>query len=438
MNYRVYILVFIFTIILLPAESCSLSNTVVIIIDGLGSSYIYPERTAYYADGGLIDPVELISLQNAQAKYELKAPVPKTEIGHAVLVTGYSEATSEVVSYYDATIFDAAKKNGYINIAIMEKGDSDEILGEQDIAVREKNNSVFKPLVEYVENGGNVPVELSYFMKGYPYLDNVRPGKDPYFAYVRYNSWALQFGADVVAFMNETLQDQKYLLTINAGGLDSAGHSLGSDGYRAVISGMDIDIQRLVDICKKTDTILIITGDHGMSFKHESSKGSHSSFEVCSRDESVLVPFIVCSGGASPCIGNKPYGQECFAPAILSLMGCPDTLSLSDGEKIPVLKSPSIFINSRRPVEITVTGQDYSNTAIVEGIHRFGPLEKGIYTIRYGDGPIVIDLASDELIDLDKVNTAEYIESPLPDYLIPAIFSGIGIFIALLVIRKRK
>lgn len=434
MRSAIPILLLAASLIYMTMDCFAEDSAVIVIVDGFGSSYIYPGKVPSCLDGTPLNITDMWSLDDARVRCELRAPVPQTEYGHAVLFTGYKNASGEIVAYYDATIFDALRRSGYLNIAIMEKGDSNEVLAEQDIFVREKNNSVYSPCIEFNCSGDNVPQGLADMMEEYPSLTKSRSGKDRYGPYLKYNEWALSFASDVVAYMDKNEPGQKYLLTVNAGGVDSSGHSLGYDGYTATISGMDEHLQGLIDTCRETGTLLVLTGDHGMSFKYDGSRGSHSSFEVSSRDESVQVPLIIYSGCEYDLVQGI-YGQESFAPTLLSLLGIPNTLSMCDGEPLPLVTSPSLFVRSQSPVNITVTGKNFQESATVSGIYCFGMLEKGVYTIHTGTTDKVVDLAHDELIDLGD----EEMTTDIPDlavYASAAAISVAGIMTALKLMRK--
>ncbi|WP_049890881.1 hypothetical protein [Methanohalobium evestigatum] len=95
----------------------------ILIIDGLGSSYIYPEMTPEKIDGVEIRKPVLKNFSfifNKSARVlNISAPHPYTEAGHSIIVTGYSDATSKTVGFSGCTIFDVAKDNGFKPFAVM-------------------------------------------------------------------------------------------------------------------------------------------------------------------------------------------------------------------------------------------------------------------------------------------------------------------------------
>ncbi|MDD3317388.1 MAG: phosphoglycerate mutase, partial [Methanosarcina sp.] len=121
-------------------------GAVVLIVDGLSAPFIYPELTPYSLDGAILKKAELENLPKMSKEsariLELRAPQTFTEGGHSVLVTGNPGANSELVSFKDATIFDILHREGYLCIGVMERGDSWSICAEQDVILRDKNNSI--------------------------------------------------------------------------------------------------------------------------------------------------------------------------------------------------------------------------------------------------------------------------------------------------------
>lgn len=369
-------------------------SAVLLIIDGLGSSYLAGHEAAY-SDGTPMEPVDVPSFGPADARYELFVPVPSTEYGHAVIATGDRGAAPEDVSAFHATVFDALHDDGYLALGILENGDSAEFLAELDAAVRVTNNSVYSPGFAFVRNGDAVPSGLAAMMRDYPRLDRIRAGKDPYSPYIRYNAWAIGFAADTVEFVNMSMPQADYLLVVNAGGLDSAGHALGDDGYRAVLAGMDGSLGALVEACRNSDTALIVTADHGMSFPGKGKRGSHANAAAASRNESRLVPLFIYGSVAH---GGGTYGQECLAPTLLSLLDEPDTLSLGDGAALPVKDRPTLFLMSDGPVDVAVSGEGVDTSIMINGTYRLSSLEKGDYVLRYGGKSEKVRVAGDVVV----------------------------------------
>jgi hypothetical protein len=415
--------------------NASAHGAVILIIDGFGSSYIAP-NSATYVGGTPIQPMNLRFVSKADATYELKVPVPATEYGHAVIATGYSNASREMVGYYHATIFDALKDDGYLALGILENGDSKEMLGELDAAVREKNDSIYSPYFEYVQNGNNLTPGISQSMEEYPRLPASKAGKDPYAAYIRYNAWGLGFAKYMVTYMNESQPGKDYVLIVNVGGLDSGGQNTGYEGYRAILSGMEEAVVNLIDACEASDTVLMITGDHGMSFKEDDNRGSHSAADVASRKESLMAPLLIYSDKATK--GSGTYGQECLSPTLLALLDEPNTMSLGDGEPLPVKEKPALYLSSKELKDVTITGPDLNRKVSFEGLYRITGLEKGDYAVSYGSVHLTVHLDHDELVDLREDEQSPPVVPPWMVYLAVAGTSVAGIGIALKLAWTRR
>lgn len=424
---------------LIPLNA-SAHGAVIVVIDALGSSYLSP-HTATYTDGTPIPSVDLKAAARADASCQLQVPVPATEYGHAVIVTGYSGASQETVGYYHSTIFDALKDDGYIALGILENGDSSEMLGKLDAVVREKNDSIYTPDFEFIQHGDRVPPDVVQMMKDYPLLPSSKAGKDKYAPYIKYNDWSLDFTGALVTYMNKNWPGVDYILIVNAGGLDHSGHNSGAEGYETVLSALDDDMESLIDICKASGAILMVTGDHGMSFAEGSLKGAHASSAVSSRNESLLTPLLVYSDKAVKGAGGT-YGQECLAPTLLSLLDEPNTMSLSDGEPLPVKEKPTLFLKAESPANVTVTGLSYAKTVSFSGIYSFTGLDKGDYTVTDGGGEKSVHLAHDELIDISEdVNRNSQGSPAVPTwaaYVAAAAVSVVGVCAALTIARSRK
>ncbi len=201
---------------------------------------------------------------------------------------------------------------------------------------------------------------------------------------------------------------------------------------------MDGNMESLVDACKASGTILMVTGDHGMSFPNDSGRGAHEAADVASRKESLMTPLLIFSNKTLKGTGGT-YGQECLSPTLLSLLDEPDTMSLADGYPLPVKENPTLYLRSETPENVTVTGNNYNVTVPVSGIYRLDGLENGDYTVSGDNDQINLHLAYDKLIVLTNEHTQN--NSALPTwaiYLAIAVFAIIGISVALIVVYTRK
>jgi len=321
-------------------------GAVLFIVDGLGSSYFYPEFTPYALDGNELSKARTRNLTFGSRIIDIRTHHPVTGIAHSVIVTGYSEANEEIVGYPDATIYDITRQYGFVNIAVMEKGDFMNMREEQDIILFAENNSINKPLVSIqAQKAPSGVFELMYEwkMRLPAYLNN-RSGVERYSAY---NKWGIDAAASVVKFMIEKHPDRKFLLTVNVGAVDSGGHNLGEDDYIRLIEDIDRDLYSLYDAAEENDIALFFTADHGMSFaKKDARRGGHSSRKYSSRQESLRIPFEILSPNVNGGVVDGEYGQEDIAPTILSVLDLPDTLQYADGEALNIKSYASIFVDT--------------------------------------------------------------------------------------------
>jgi bisphosphoglycerate-independent phosphoglycerate mutase (AlkP superfamily) len=329
------LLILLLVVMLLPACCQAEKSAVLVIVDGMGSSYVYPDRSPACVDGSPLPCVHVDIFENASARFELRVPKTETESGNAVIATGYSGATGEMVSYYNATIYDVLRANGYLTIAILETGDTGYMIAKPDIIIYEKNNSVKNPCATIIINNESIPSGVRDILAASPLCPAT--GMTPAAAYKQYDEWPLDRALAMVRFLEEHYRGQKYLLTVTVAGPDMAAHERGFDSYRQAIEDMGPGLSSLVEACREAGTVVLLTADHGMSFKSPGARGSHATGEASERNESRLAPLLVYADG--PGVRSGVYGQECLAPTLLSLMGCPDTLSIEDGEPVPVSES---------------------------------------------------------------------------------------------------
>lgn len=319
-------------------------GAVVLIVDGLSAPFIYPELTPHALDGTPLEKAKLenlpeISKESARL-LEFRAPQTFTEGGHSVLVTGNPGADSELVSFKDATIFDILHREGYLCIAVMERGDSWSIRAEQDIILRDENNSIskMKIVLEQAEpspDSPEVPEGLLQVMeesadKAPRYITS----KETREKYSGYDRWGVETACNIVEYMARNRPEQKYLLTVNVGAVDSSGHHRDNYGYVDCIECLDADISPLYDLCKKNTLAFVLTADHGMGFSKDDSKGGHQSEKFTDTDEAQLVPLIVHAQDVESGILRGKHGQEDFAPTLLGVLDIPDRPRFAEGKQI--------------------------------------------------------------------------------------------------------
>ncbi|HIH44462.1 MAG TPA: sulfatase-like hydrolase/transferase [Candidatus Methanoperedenaceae archaeon] len=361
------------------------NGAVLLIIDGMGSYYTTPGRIPLALDGAVIDRPLLPNLTGLAARgayTELKVPVPSTIPAHSVIMTGNPDADAELVGA-GGSIYDSAHARGYIAIAIMQRGDFSEMLDDQDAVLYAKSNSISEPELETSLNNKSlrdvhdIMLEWKRKMAGYLY------NKTGFARYRAYNQWGLDAAAEIVRYMGEKRKGERYLLTVNVGGVDSAGHSLGANGYVNAIEGIDPGIEAIYTEASKYGIAFILTADHGMAFKTAGSgRGGHASDDYAKARESTNVPFLIISPNARTNVSGY-YLQEDAAPTILSVMDIPSSLPYAEGSALPVKDYVNLQVAApfEHEVELWKNGSIVSN-ASGDSSFMFLGLEPANYTLK--------------------------------------------------------
>jgi hypothetical protein len=210
------------------------------------------------------------------------------------------------------------------------------MIAKPDIVIHEKNNSQYTPCATLVINNRSIPAGVQDILTASP-LQRLAKTVNPAVAYRQYDQWSLDRAIAVVRFLDENHPGLKYLLVVNVAGPDMAAQERGFDYYRQAVEDLNPGLSSLAEACDRAGAVMMLTADHGMSFKAPDSKGSHATGEASERNESRLAPLVIFSGEP----GNRSgiYGQECVAPTLLSLMECPDMLTIENGEPVHVSDS---------------------------------------------------------------------------------------------------
>ncbi len=358
-------------------------RAILFIVDGFGSSYYYPELTPFSLDGTELIKARSKNLTFGTRIMDIKTPTPVTGIAHSVIVTGYSDANEEVVGYPDATIFDVTREHGFVNLAVMEKGDFSNMRQEQDIILYAENNSIDEPLMSIQAKASPSGVyELMYDwkMKLPEYLNN----KSGVARYSAYNKWGIDAANAVANSMIKNHPSQKFLLTVNIGAIDAGGHNLGDDDYVKLIEDLDRDFYSIYKTASENNIALFLTADHGMSFATKNARrGGHSSDKYSSKLESLRIPLVMLSPNTVPGTLSGEYGQEDIAPTLLSVLDLPNNLQYADGKAINIKNYASIFVkaDSQYTVSLWNEGRKISESSDSELIFAGLPLNT-TYTLK--------------------------------------------------------
>ncbi|MDR2944524.1 MAG: sulfatase-like hydrolase/transferase [Methanosarcinales archaeon] len=426
-------------------ESHPLPNgAVCLIVDGLGSSYLFPESEGKTLVGEHVEKASLSVLPkiwNSGFRIShMKVPVPVTEKGHSVLVTGNPSADAEMVGYAESTVMDVLREEGFLCIGIMQRGDFESMRGKFDVIIYDKTNSVNNMDFTIQRNSfdGSDPNVLndtvSVFNSGKNRAASCISAKDAGEKYAGYNRWGLDVAYDVLSVM-EKYPDQKFILVISVGAVDSTGHYRGYYAYLDAVDKLDKDLEKLYDKCRRNNLFFLLTADHGMAFEEQNKKGGgHGSSKYSKTNESLKIPFIVSGNSIKQnAVLFEETGQEDIAPTLISLFNIQNQPRFSKGEVLPVKEKAAFYLQAPEPVQIrlfrlTEDGEsEVFNSLGFDRSHGFlkysvAGLEPGHYSlkwdltgskIKYDRSETRFQITKDTFIDLSdySVSTDSFLTS---------------------------
>ena len=368
------------------------AGMVILVIDGLGSSYVYPEHNAYALDGSPLEKAVLFNLTGGGARaVDVRVPVPETTNCHSVLVTGRSEADWDQLG---PTIFDIVREDGYLCLAIMERGDSLSILEDMDAVLYLEDNALhgaeptpgFRPGAP--EGLRTLFQQWRDRFAGYTAPQGIA-------GYAGYNAWALDAAADTV----EHLIGKPFIMLVNAGAVDSAGHNLNASGYLETVQALDGPLGRLVQACEKNNVLLVITADHGMVFPDEEGKGGHSADKYAARLEALRVPLVIQGPGTKELNLGGRWSEVDIAPTVLAMLNISSDKS-AEGVVLPVRERGILRVKGiPAGVELWQGGTWLAN-ASGDDEYVFRGLEWGEYTLKAGKRSWDVLVDGDKIVDL--------------------------------------
>ena len=431
------------------------SGMVLVIVDGLGAPYIYPEYTPHSLDGKSLQVPyfhNLSMLGTTGAKVsEIRAPQTYTEAGHSVLVTGNSQALSDTVSVPMSTIYDVAHDYEYLAFGIMEKGDSSSICAEHDVIVHDASNSMNNPglVVESSVTASSdiVCIDVKEIMQKQALKLPIQLQESKQASQERYNiydKWALETASQVVDYMAKEAPEQKYLLTVNVGAVDAAGHYRKYDGYIGTIQSLDRDIIPLYQTCMENNIAFIFTADHGMGFTTSDSKGGHQSDTYSGMGETQMIPFVVHAPDVPTQVLREEYNQQDIASTILSILNLPNGLRNSDGIQMPLKEHITLGVHgpSIGTVELWTEGKLIAQASNDDNYIFIG-LDRKNHTVKFitdGTSEIFqkeVEPASEQLVIFNKdISDSDSNQYWKPRYIIGALIIILINVAGLVYIRK--
>ena len=407
------------------------SGAVILVVDGLGASYVYPEHSAYALDGSPLGSAVLFNLTGGGARViDVRVPVPETGQSHSVLVTGSSQADPD---FLGSTIFDAAREGGYLCVAVLQRGDSLEMLKKQDAVLYLGDNSIHgaEPVPGF---RGNMSEDLCRFLQAW--RDRFAWYTSIYgtAGYSEYNRWGIDVAADLVDHL-----DRPFLLFVNVGAADSAAHNLGPEEYLKVIKALDAPIGNLTETCRRNNIILVVTADHGMVFPGKKGKGGHASPKYAERLESLRVPLVFFGPGVDKLNLGGRWSEVDIAPTVLNLLGISRNVTW-EGRLLPIKQSYDLRVVGASGDVLLYQGGAQVAKSFGDQEHNFDGLPLGIYTVEAGGKSLDVLVNGDQLIDLAEkgaTQTHADIKKILGVILILAINLA-GTLIIVRIIRKDK
>jgi hypothetical protein len=327
---------------------------VLLIVDGLGNGYINSELDAKAIDGSILKKPGLSNLSKifdqAVIFNSVYVPQLKGNSGHNVIMTGNRDADDTMVGYDNASIYDVVRKHGYLTIGILERGDSEEVVAENDIVLHDTTNSINEPVMQ-VEVAGNRDMDVlpllkkefeSHASRAPSRIESTPAGTIQ--RYYIYNKLALDAAMDSINILENGDRDTKYFITVNIAALDTAGLYRGYEGYSQCIENLDSMIMPLYEKCQENNLALVITSDHGMAFPDAESRGGAKSDKYASEKEVRNVPFIILSPNIKQQRIQETIGQKDVAPILLSTLGIAERPTFCEGKEKNLKESAAIKV----------------------------------------------------------------------------------------------
>ncbi|ADE36489.1 sulfatase-like hydrolase/transferase [Methanohalophilus mahii] len=331
-------------------------GVVVLVVDGLGNGYINPELDIKAIDDSVLKKPCLSNLPeiyNQAAIFDsVYVPELKGNSGHNVIITGNRDADDTMVGYDNASIYDVVRKHGYLTIGIFERGDSEEVVAENDIVLHDTTNSINEPVMQ-VEISGNKDMNVlpllkkefeSHASQALSRVESTPSGTIQ--RYYTYNKLAIDAAMDSISILENEDRDTKYFMTVNIAALETAGIYRGYEGYSQCIENLDSMIVPLYKKCQENNLALVITSDHGMAFPDAEARGGAKSDKYASANEVRNVPLIILSPNIKQQRIQETIGQEDVAPILLSTLGIPERPSFCEGKEKNLKESAAIKVMS--------------------------------------------------------------------------------------------
>jgi len=371
------------------------AGAVILVVDGLGASYVYPEHSAYALDGAPLGKAVLFNLTGIGGRVvDARVPVPETTKSHSVLVTGYSGVDPQ---FLGPTIFDAARRNGYLCLAVLQRGDAMPMLKKMDAVLYLGDNAMHgaEPTPGFRESA---PIVLRPLFQEWQNRFAEYCAPHGVAGYAGYDAWGLDAAADIVRH----LTGRSFLMLVNVGAVDSAGQNLGAEGYLQTVAALDRPLGRLAEACRENNVLLVVTADHGMCFPSARGKGGHSADKYMGRLESLRVPLVFFGPGVEELNLAGKWSEVDIAPTVLDMLNVSESENQSwEGERIPLKQGFDLRVVGAPGVAL-YRGETLLANATGDGECNFRGLARGLYSLRTGERSWQVLMNGDRTLDLTE------------------------------------
>jgi hypothetical protein len=335
----------------------------------------------------------------------------------------------------------------------MQRGDFAAMRGKFDVIIYDPGNSInnmdFVVQTNFFEGADQRVVnEIASFFNAHSSNASSYHSRDISERYAGYNRFGIDAAYAVLSIM-EKYPDQKFIVVVNVGAVDSAGHYRGYFAYLDTIERLDADLRGLIEKCRRNNLFFILTSDHGMSFEAQNRRaGGHSSAKYNRTKEALYIPFVVYGTAVQRTVYFSPTGQQDVAPTLLSLFNIQTPPRFSRGNILPAKETPALYIGAPGTVQVQLihlTGDGertvfnsfhsdrnhgYSNYTIA-GLPRGNYLlrwESADSNVRYSQNETRFYISTDQTIDLSNylARQSDFLPSISDSFGLPSSNSGSG------------
>lgn len=320
------------------------------------------------------------------------SPCPTTK-SHSVLVTGNSGVDPQSLG---PTIFDAARRNGYLCLAVLQRGDAMPMLKKMDAVLYLGDNAMHgaEPTPGFRESA---PIGLRPLFQEWQNRFDEYSAPQGVAGYAGYDAWGLDAAADIVRH----LTGRSFLMLVNVGAVDSAGQNLGADGYLQIVAALDVPLGRLAEACRQNNVLLVVTADHGMCFPSCKGKGGHSADKYVNRLESLRVPLVFLGPGVEELNLAGKWSEVDIAPTVLDMLNVSGNRSW-EGKCIPLKQSYDLRVVGAPGGAALYRGDLPIANATGDGQYNFRGLARGLYSLRVGERSWLVLMNGDRTLDLTE------------------------------------